>query len=224
MKYIKKGKDPKSLEEHRTTPGATFDGSYKKDIREALVKEQGGLCAYCMKRIKAHETDKKGKYLTHIEHYQSQENYPELSLKYANMLAVCNGNEGQPKTKQHCDKSKGSKNLIINPLDKSCEQLVKFLGNGKILVDDNNSKIKRDIEEALNLNESGLVNSRKVALDVAINNLASQNKKSGKGGWSIAALKKERAKWVKPNKDGNYKAFCQAVISYLDKKINSSQK
>lgn len=54
MITIKKGKEPISLTEYRASGGRKFDdldSATKKDIRDSLLKEQGYICAYCMKRI-----------------------------------------------------------------------------------------------------------------------------------------------------------------------------
>lgn len=57
MKYIKKGKPPKSLIDYKRTPDATYEGCNKDDIRICLIAEQGAICAYCMGRI-SRERDK----------------------------------------------------------------------------------------------------------------------------------------------------------------------
>ncbi len=230
MKYISKSKEPKSLTEYRSTPNASFDNCNKEDIRLSLLKEQGYICAYCMDRINDNWNKDLRKYNTEIEHYKSQDVYngkngkPDLRLNYNNMLAVCNGNAGMPKYKQHCDKSKDlSSNkqylpLTINPLDKKCEKLVKFLASGKISSE--NEEIKRDLVVVLNLNERELVKARKIAIDEAIGNLDNKNKKRK---WSLASIKTERKKWANLN-DVGYEPYCQAVINYLDRKIQKIKK
>src|SRR5271154_1540480 len=69
MKLIKKGKEPPGLREYRSDPFATYEGySGKDELREALAREQGFLCCYCMSRISANERDMK------IEHRVAQRN------------------------------------------------------------------------------------------------------------------------------------------------------
>lgn len=51
MILIEKQSEPQSLQKHRNTPGADFDGMDKAELRLYLLQEQGYLCAYCMKRI-----------------------------------------------------------------------------------------------------------------------------------------------------------------------------
>lgn len=138
MKFIEKNAEPPELIEHRATPGADFDGSPKSEIRKSLIKEQKGICAYCLSRITEEWVLALNKYKTEIEHYRSQESNPELSMSYNNMLGVCNGNDGQGQHKLHCDKSKDLKNnkaslpLTLNPLDRNCEQSILYTRQGLI--------------------------------------------------------------------------------------------
>jgi len=144
MKYIEKkmNNEPRSLRTYRSTPGAAYDSCNKTDIREALLNEQGYLCAYCMRRIKSKTTD--------IEHYLAQSNDPKLKLNYRNMLGVCNVSEGMPSKEQHCDKSRGNQILSINPLGKGCENEIKYGSDGEIY--SGNSSVNHDLNIKLNLN------------------------------------------------------------------------
>ena len=54
MIEIKKGREPDSLLRYRRQEGASYeemDKSVKADLLEKLLREQGHICAYCMKRI-----------------------------------------------------------------------------------------------------------------------------------------------------------------------------
>lgn len=137
MKYIQKDirNEPQSLKTYRSTPNATYDDCNKADIRLALLKEQGFICAYCMKRI-SDKMDKRGNPITRIEHYTAQSTEESLRLNYLNMLGVCNGNEGNPRRLLHCDQSRGNILLTINPCEARCETLVKFRPDGEIYSDD----------------------------------------------------------------------------------------
>ena len=59
MRYIpkKSNNEPDSLRATRLTDGATYDECNKNDVREALLNEQGYLCAYCMRRIENERGD-----------------------------------------------------------------------------------------------------------------------------------------------------------------------
>jgi uncharacterized protein (TIGR02646 family) len=88
MKHITKGQQPSSLTAKRSTKGSTYDGP-QKDWQEALLAEQGHICAYCMRRISLDR--KNGKPCIEIEHYLSQKLHPKLNLRWKNMIGVCNG-------------------------------------------------------------------------------------------------------------------------------------
>jgi len=223
MKHIIKTAEPVSLTTYRSTPNANFDGCNKEDIRLSLINEQGAICAYCMQRISNQWNNKLRKFKTEIEHYKSQDVYPDLSLNYTNMLGVCNGNAGKPIHKQHCDKSKDfEKNkkylpLTINPLNPNCQELIEYKASGKIT--SKNEIINRDLNIVLNLNEEDLVKNRKKAIDLAVQSIKNAIPKNRKNqDWNKADIKKEKDKW-KMLYNSEYQPFCQAVIYYLDKRL-----
>lgn len=113
MINIAKGSTPKSLSDYQSHPNAVYDGQnftpVKDEIRKALVNEQKGICAYCMRRIRPDSKHMK------VEHWQSQDSYPTEQLNYRNMLGVCLGHEGSPQKDQTCDTRKGELELKYNP-------------------------------------------------------------------------------------------------------------
>lgn len=79
-------------------------------MMESLVREQHGICAYCMRRI---ETGSKSS----IEHVIPQSDadgvkHPVESLDYNNMLAVCKFND----VTLTCDSSRHNTPMKVNPL------------------------------------------------------------------------------------------------------------
>lgn len=117
MITIAKHNPPRSLQNYRAQPGAVYDGPnftpVKAEIRDTLVAEQHGLCAYCMRRIHATDRDMK------VEHWQCQDHYPERQLDYSNLLGACKGHEGEAPNSQTCDTCKGNATLKFNPADPS---------------------------------------------------------------------------------------------------------
>lgn len=231
MKYIVKTTEPISLTTYRiSTPNPNFNSCDKDAIRLSLIKEQGAICAYCMQRISDRWDSKLKKFKTEIEHYKSQDTYdgtnglPDLRLNYTNMLGVCNGNAGNPVHKQHCDKSKDFlKNkdylpLTIDPLNKNCERLIEYTASGKI--SSKNPTINHDLNVVLNLNEENLVKNRKKAIDFAVQSIISSISKHKKDkSWTKSIILQEKKKWEFLNNSA-YTPFCQAVINYLDKRLN----
>ena len=89
MRAITKGQEPRSLVEHRATAHCHYANFGDKDgLRAALVRDQRGLCCYCMSRVEATGTRMK------IEHWRCQSRNEDLELTYSNLLASCLGGHG----------------------------------------------------------------------------------------------------------------------------------
>lgn len=91
-------------------------------VLDMLIKEQGGLCAYCMCSIP--EIDRKTGVPRKptIEHIIPQSMTKKtddwkMELTYSNFLEVCSGNAGRGKL--CCDKARKHTPLSLNPLDNS---------------------------------------------------------------------------------------------------------
>lgn len=218
MKHIQKQTPPQYFIEYKATPNATYEGLPKEALRKSLIREQKGLCAYCMGRISEEWNPALSKYKTEIEHYQSQELFPESQLDYNNLLGVCNGNAGNPQAHLHCDKSKtGDMVLIINPLSKRCEDLCSYHSDGRI--DSNDKDVKVDLEKKLNLNVYHLRQNRKNIIDIARLRMERRYKKRPQHDWSKTDLDSEIRFWESPDNQGYLKEYCQAAIFYLKNKL-----
>ena len=213
MIYIKKGTEPKSLIEHRCTPGATFDGLDKTELRECLLKEQGYLCAYCMKRIH----DEKD---TKIEHYRARNS--ENQLEYSNLLAVCYGNQiasdsemKYGKKRLTCDSIKGNQFLHINPQSKEDMDSIYYDNQGRIY--SRNKVYEDDIKNILNLNDSYgyLIGNRKAVIDAIIRKLRVAKTQQ--------EAKEMLLKWKKKYRDVSYGEESPEYIGvarwYIDKQL-----
>lgn len=210
MKRIIKNKEPKSLLEHRQQPFSDYDNyAHKDELRASLLSEQGNICCYCMQRIR----DDKMK----IEHWRSQDEYPELQLNYQNLLGACEGNQGSPKHLQHCDTKKGNIEITINPTDnhKKCEEIIKYHPSGEIYSDD--ETINNDLNKTLNLNMQTLVNNRKIVLDEIIRLLTSERPT---GDWTAELLNRKIQYLSNKQKGDKYQPYCQIAIYYLQKKLS----
>ncbi len=212
MKQIKKAKEPPSLLAHRKKSHANYDNyAEKDDLRDALVKEQGHICCYCMQRIASSAENMK------IEHRQPQKKYPELQLDYQNILASCKGNDGGAKhLPRHCDTSKGEQEITLNPDEqsKNCETLIKYKSNGLIYSDDH--KINQELNDILNLNTQTLVNNRKAIIDQVKIELI--NIKGKKAAWFASDIQRHIQEY-KSKINGKYRPYCQVVIYFLNKRI-----
>lgn len=172
MLYIKKGKEPLSLTSYKKEPHAYFDGCNKNDIRQNLLKEQGYLCAYCMRRI--NENNMK------IEHWYPESMLTETEgLDYNNMLGCCSGHmEGHKGEDDTCDTHKGNQTITINPIKYSMINEIKYrTKSGEIYSD--NIQIENDLNKTLNLNSNKhlLKENRKAVIDAIILELSKKRTK-----------------------------------------------
>lgn len=157
MRKITKGDAPDSLIRYRAQPYSNFDGyPEKNDLREALVREQKGLCCYCTNRIKPHPSKMK------IEHWKCRANYHQLELNYSNLLGAC---PGVTQLDHHCDTSKGDQELKWNPADpeRNIENQIQYQSDGTI--ESTDYEFNRQINEILNLNTDRLKSNRKAVYD-----------------------------------------------------------
>lgn len=224
MLYILKQTEPPELTALRKTPIAidsenpqvTRKANYndlKDDIRKKvkveLLKEQGYLCAYCMRPIDD----------VRIEHQQPQADFPELDLQYSNFLGVCvgfyNRNTHPDHLKPHCEKVRGSTPLKINPLVPETIAQLKYTGNGRIISDD--ATIYKDIDETLILNLDILRKERLDVLDGVKEGLKIRYTNP-----TISDIQTQIQKYSN-FKDGKREKYCGIVLYYLEKELEKLQ-
>lgn len=202
MIHIDKNLEPRNLTHFReSTPAASYSGlptNIKDEIRGYLLKEQGYVCAYCMRRIKLETTS--------IEHYAPQSINDTNDLNYENMLGVCFGNEGDPYKRQTCGSHRGNSQLTVNPLVKGSVGKIEYSRDGHIKSKD--ATIDHDLNETLNLNVSLLVSNRKSVLLALIGKLSMCK---GSGTWRDLAWKYIN----KINKDEVKQEYCGILLWYL---------
>jgi uncharacterized protein (TIGR02646 family) len=177
------------------------------DLRNAIVAEQGGICCYCMKRIRATETEMK------VEHWACQSDNPAKQLDYANLLGACLGGEGKPKKKQHCDTLKANQPLSKNPANPAdqIESYISFGVDGKIVASD--AAFDKEINEVLNLNLSWMKSNRKAVLDGFLRSI------KGRTGMFTAAFLRNMIQRWDGGGGGLREEYCFVVVFYLRKKL-----
>ena len=213
MRTITKGKEPASLTAHRKM-SYSYYYNYKEtdELRDALVKEQRGLCCYCMERISSDQGKVK------IEHWQCQSQYPDRQLDYRNLLAACPGGEGEQSSHQHCDTRKGDKDLKWNPADPAhrIETRLQYGADGSIRSNDPDPTFDTQLCQVLNLNLAKLKNNRKGVLDVILKWWQDEKAKI-KGPVPRSRFEQKRDQWA--GGAGALKPYCQVVIWWLDQRL-----
>jgi uncharacterized protein (TIGR02646 family) len=207
MRTIRKGNEPPVWVEHRSKPGAAYaDANAPTDeLRRALVKEQAGVCCYCLGRITPEFKGMK------IEHWASQDRHPHRQLEYSNLLGACMGGEGSPRSSQHCDTAKGNDDLSINPADPrhACSELFTYLSNGKLEAAGGDARVQGDID-ILRLNQPRLMAGRRAILEEMTGKVVRTKRTI-----SASKLLGMAAKLEEPDESGNLRPFCQAGVFWL---------
>ncbi len=209
MRTIRKGVEPPSLTKHRCAAHADYDNYQDKDtLREYLVREQRGLCCYCMGRLRADAESMK------VEHWRDQSSHPAEQLDYRNLLGACLGGEGQPFAQQHCDTRKGDRPLSRNPADPAhyVEHLIRYGTDGTIASDD--AAFDEELNQVLNLNHPFLRNNRKATLDGF---LAGASRRQGN--WDPRLLECWVRDWQGNADTSELPPFCQIVVYWLRKRL-----
>lgn len=161
MLYIKKSPEPEALIQAKRTGLSHYDdmtGEVKDIVKASLSKEQGCLCAYCMRRLKPETMQ--------IEHYIPRSGSDDaLTIDYKNLLGVCPGNKGNAERFLTCDARRGNSPLTVNPLNPASVGKIRYRPNGLIFSDD--ETVNHDLQVTLNLNceQVYLPQDRKEALD-----------------------------------------------------------
>jgi uncharacterized protein (TIGR02646 family) len=211
LRAIVKGQEPRSLTEHRRAAHCSYDNYPAKDeLRRALVREQRGLCCYCMGRIGADATAMK------VEHWKSQSRFRSEQLSYRNLLGACVGGHGQPPNLQHCDTCKGDRDIQWNPAEPThyIENRVNYEPDGVISSDD--PVFDEQINNVLNLNLPRIKNSRKSVLTAVIEWWKTEVRRL-RGPVPRERLQKEVRKRTEGT--GTLEPYCQVVVYWLNRKL-----
>lgn len=222
MRYIRKGESPESLLRYAKNKDAYYDGYQEKDdVREQLLKEQGYLCGYCMRRIGSEKETK----IEHMVTQSSLKENPRAALDYKIMLGVCYGNESSDKEKKRsyhqltCDAHRGNLDLkVANPFDETCISKIRYESDGTITSED--PDLEKDLNVILNLNYDGdsvyLKQNRKAVLDACKEKL---RRMKVKGQWNKTLLKKVLKEYEEPDEQGRLREYSGIAIWYLKKRI-----
>ena len=204
MRAISKGREPLSLTEHRSTPGSDYNGYQDKEtLRNYLVREQKGLCCYCMQRVRPDRTGMK------IEHWHSQSAHPFEDLDYLNLLACC---MGRSDNEERCDTFKADRELSRNPSDPQTRisDLIRFKPDGIVYSTD--PLLNQELDVILNLNIAILARSRK---DVLLGFVAGLRLRQKRNPAFQPNWRKLLEEWEGTDSTESLKPFCQIVVDWI---------
>jgi uncharacterized protein (TIGR02646 family) len=133
MKHIDKREEPQSFSDWKALANEDWQPTYdnlsgveKRDVKAALMAEQGQICCYCESRLIDSDS--------HIEHFQPQSDPAVDPLDFSNLLCSCQKQikKGEPR---HCGNLKDDwfdPELLISPFDPGCEERFSYTGVGLI--------------------------------------------------------------------------------------------
>lgn len=202
MRTIQRGSQPQALiqwkADNRTSPqNLTYSGGSfpHKEVLQALVKQQGGLCAYTMLRISTATA--------HIEHLKPQtlcrredaalleQSLPPLreDVEWQNLVA-CTPAPNTPKLPYgaHEKRDWWDADLFVSPYQANCEVHFHFSKNGTVSPAAGNSAAVKTIN-ILKLNDASLKEKREIAIKArGLHDLAEKP-------LSINAVKRQIEQW-----------------------------
>ena len=211
MRNIIKGPEPQSLKERRERTHSDYNNYVEKqELRRVLVREQRGLCCYCLCRIVPVELEMK------IEHWRSQRRYPAEQLIYANLLGACKGGEGTNRdgerdVDQHCDTFKGSRDLSLNPAVDDVESTISYLKDGRIR--SSNDVFNEELSLVLNLNTFAMVNRRKAVVNSFLR-LLPKRQNMTRQEWEQVARD-----WNGEGHNDELREYCSVIVFWIRKYI-----
>lgn len=210
MKLIVKGKEPLEWKKFRRTPGTDYES--KPELRKALYSEQGGLCAYCMRRL-SDEFNRDILTQNKIDHIKPRDFCTrDERMSYDNMVLCCNGTiQGTSENDTHCDTHKGSTIHQISPLRLCCIDSLSYTSRGKIK--SSNITWDKELNEVLNLNQKLLIENRKSFLMKIINWLSKNP--------SVAQINNKIEFYQSKNESGLYPEYCEVAVWRLKKSLRS---
>lgn len=98
----------------------------RRRLRKYLIREQGKICCYCMRRISVESS--------HNEHFWPKKYFMDIDLSYENLLASCNGENVIREDEEHCGHRKEDwwREDMVSPTDMEIEKMFRYRVDGSI--------------------------------------------------------------------------------------------
>ncbi len=211
MLNIHKSREPKSLTEHRCHADACYENMPKEartELKNALLTEQGYICAYCMGRI-SENTMK-------VEHVASRKEVPAKQVDYSNLVACCRGNEGTPRDQQHCDTYKRHASLSKNPAniaDRVEERIEYEQSTGRVY--STNEPFNDEIDNLLHLNIPSLCHNREAVWRAVRKYMMNRIPQQA----TAETIQRILSPWEELNRHGRHKEYAGIVRFFLKKRL-----
>jgi len=202
------GNEPQTWIDYKNTPGVDY--APQSDLRNALLVEQGHICAFCMRRLPLSKRDPNEADFSKIAHLLTRTNHPERKFDFENMVLCCAGNINGD---SHCDKSQGATDITLPLFSPSLQSSISYgsyTGEIKSAHNTWDSQIKNDLQ----LNNALLQLNRLETLN-GVRQLLEKKK------WRKAKIKEKLREWTNVDNDGRLKPYCGIIVWYLAKKLKA---
>ena len=217
MRWIRKPLEPRALTEWRARYSSDVNFGYDllrssqqtiQTVTDALLREQGGLCAYTGIRIDTRSC--------HIEHLKAQAHCsPVETVLYSNMVACRPSPNPRHKTPYGAEQ-KGSwpdpseQHLFVSPLDQTCENRFAFNLRGEIREQEDNDQAAKTTIKKIRLDHRELVAFRKAAIQGTL----------GKSNDLPLKDARRRLNSLRSHRQGRREPFCFVLVQALQKHIS----
>ena len=216
MRWIQKLPEPHALTQWRARSSGDINFGYDllrssqavvQTVTDALLQEQGWLCAYTGIRIK---TD-----TCHIEHLKAQMHCsPAETVAYSNMVACHPSPNSAHKTPYGAEQKDAwphpsEQHLFVSPLDQTCEERFTFNLRGEIHEQAENDQAAKTTIKKIGLAHRELVAFRKAAIQ---GTLGKRNNLSLKDA-------RKRLNSLHSHQEGRREPFCFVLVQALRKHI-----
>ena len=224
MKYIEKTGCPRAYSQWCTGVAGTNRADWrevpstkKAEVLTAMIEEQGGLCAYTMRRIDENSS--------HVEHIKPQSRCRQdvrgSDLDYTNLVA-CFPRDGMREPYRYGAQLKDNwwdrdGAAFVSPLRPACEQLFRFKLDGKIQATDNRTDARTTIT-VLGLDHRSLTEDRKRVVEEFIYG------STGDDPMSFAAARRIRDTICDRDGSGLFYEFCVVLRAALEEYLEALQK
>ena len=177
-----------------------------------VIRDQGWICAYTMKRVEANTS--------HVEHIKPEtlcrEDKSGSDLDYRNMVACfprdgmkCNYRYGAQARDDWWENDGGE---FVKPLDNDCEKRFRFDLEGNIIAANNNAAAAKTIER-LGLDHSTLTEDRmRVIGEIVYGETGDNPLSSAQAAWRLKTI-------CDKNGEGCFYEFCVAIRDALEQHI-----
>ena len=215
MKYIRKTGTPRAYSEWCAAVAGTHQADWrnvrspeKRQVLASMITDQGGLCAYTMRRIDEQSS--------HVEHIKPQsccrEDLAGSDLDCGNLVA-CFPRDGQGASCRYGAHRKGSwwkddGARFVSPLHPVCEQVFRFRLDGEIEAIDDRIEAKTTID-VLALDDTSLTEDRRRVMEEFIFGPTKSDP------MTPAAAQRALDRICDRTLDGTFREFCVALRAAL---------